>query len=61
MSLLTIGSFLCLKQTLMKLKETYQGYILLHADTISSVPLNDFVAFHESKNSDLSLLGKAKR
>lgn len=45
----------------MKLKETYQGYILLHADTISSVPLNDFVAFHESKNSDLSLLGKAKR
>lgn len=57
----TSNSFLCLKKTLQNLKHAYKGYILLHADTISSVPLNDFVAFHESKNSDLSLLGKAKR
>jgi hypothetical protein len=38
--------FEAVSSTLKGVKQQHKGYILMHADTINSVPLHDVVAYH---------------
>jgi NDP-sugar pyrophosphorylase family protein len=52
---------LALKEVIASEKHLYSGYIVLHADTISAVPLRDVLAFHQAHGSDATLIAKPKR
>lgn len=52
---------LTLKEVLAEEKQLYSGYIVQHADTINSVPLNDVLAFHQQHRSEATLVAKPKR
>jgi NDP-sugar pyrophosphorylase family protein len=55
------NTFAALKELLLSTKENYEGFLLLHGDTVVGVPLADLVSFHEDRESDMTLLLKAKR
>lgn len=52
---------LALKEVVAAEKQLYSGYIVLHADTISAVPLREVLAFHQLRCSDATLIAKPKR
>jgi NDP-sugar pyrophosphorylase family protein len=55
------NTFSAVKNVLKEVKVPHSGYLLLHADTINSVSLQEVLSYHQTKNSDLTLLVKAKR
>ena len=57
----TANTFVSLKEILTSRKEQFDGYVMLHGDTIVGKNLKEVVKFHEDKKSDLTMLLKSKR
>ena len=55
------NTFVALRELLSFYKDSFEGILVVHGDTIVGVSLAELLSFHKEKKSDLSLLLKAKR